>query len=328
MEAKRKGWSGRSFHISTLNSRDSVNKKEMRKMNQTWKIETGGLIPLVFIALLVVLIGCGDDDSNGKVVISDAARSLLEEVVNETVSDAAFIGTMSHAETVIDIGTSVHLGYAYSLLGSEQSMRGVATLTPENTECTEPILYDLYCDAGNQPPEEPVDPFLESHDRCLRLGCEAEGVHLVEVYYTMRPETSPDEPHAFTYDTVTPTGTGTYEPNPHIKWHVDRKNPAAWVIWADISENVTIMPSSGESLNLSHNGRVTVTKASEDLASVVLRMEFTELSTNKIPVVASVNINAAGDASGAITYNDSILATISGEHEGLIFNWQEANFLP
>ncbi len=241
------------------------------------------------------------------------AQHFVEEAVTELLDNAHFVAEMSHDNGVVD------RAYALSLIGVDEGSFGTATLVEA---CTEPMTFDLFCEAANNPEGEPVSPFWMTRDRCLILGCEAEGISTMHVYMTMQPRTEPDDPHPLTYDT-THDATAVYDPNPSIIWRVDATNVGMMVVSADVSLALTITPTGEEPTDLRHEGTVVVTKADGEISSVRLALTFSALSNVEPPVAIDVELDATGDGSGTVTGGGETLATVAISLDSpLTFTWE------
>jgi hypothetical protein len=202
-------------------------------------------------------------------------RAQIEEIIVDALADVTYVARVSGPRT---------RGLAHGLPGVSDRRETLALLEA----CTAPAVFDIFCAAGVQDPEAP-DPFLEEHDRCLRLGCEAAGVGTIEVYWTMRPHTAPDEVHAFSYET--PVGTATMDPNPRVIWRVDLTG-ASPLVTADLSRALLL-----EDVDLGHAGTLS---AQDGQASL-------ELAFPARGLLVTVD-----DGGGAVTRGGETLATITG----------------
>lgn len=208
-------------------------------------------------------------------------------------------------------------GYAYSLLGVGEGYQGALTVI---AQCTEAIHYATYCNESSQPPGEPTAPFWKTRDRCVRLGCEAAGIALVDVYFTMRPHTAPDDRHKFSYETTDPSGIAVSDPNPLITWRLDIRNPTV-AMTADFSSSLIVRPKDSEALDFSGMGKVDATRMDGKVTAAGLALSFPKLGAKGAPIDLNVKVNDAGDASGGVTSNGEVLA-VAGGHNSLSLNWQ------
>ncbi len=235
--------------------------------------------------------------------ISPTGRALLEEAVFKTVSDALFTAGLSHDS---------ERAFALTLLGVE---RGYSSIMFLAGECKVPRVYDSFCNYASTP--EPIeDPFWQTRDACGRYICESRGKERIEVYFTMRPRTSPDDRHEFSYPTVKPVGDAVYDPNPYIEWRFDMTKSKGWVITADISHAVRITTSAGESLDLSHKGKISVLKTGDEPSSLDLELKFLALAAELVTAILKIDYEAGGTVLGSVMLGNEVIASISGKLTG------------
>lgn len=247
--------------------------------------------------------GEGEGDP-GSCPISPLARQLLEQSVNELFVAAAFATTNTHGDGVVD------LGYGADLVGLDVGVLQIATLA---FPCTEPTTFDPTCETTFNP-EPSEDPFFDDHDRCFRLGCAGADQPLVDVYFTMRPNTSADERHAFTTETTTPAGTSTYAENPLVRWVADVATPDIVTIHSDVAI-AHVFSDGSETGDVGFSGTVDgtyVVVAPDDQVTLDLTLTFPALDPST-PVAVEVHGDEAGALSGSITHDGAALAALDGE---------------
>jgi hypothetical protein len=283
-------------------------------------------------ALLVVaalpLVACGDDlrsrsadggspdagssDAAGTVCASEEARLLFEEIVQELLMDAVHSAVGTHP---------MERAFASQLVGVPQGNIGHLTLFEE---CSGPSSYDPYCEyAGSKEPAD--DPFFDEHDRCSRLACEAEGVGLNTMYWTMRPETDPEARHAFTYETTSPPGQGVADPNPLLVWRYDLTVADTVTVSSQLDRALVVTPDGGDPIDLDHAGAVSVTQVDLEPTGASLDLAFPDLLAGD-EVTLELALDADANATGALRHGDQILAPVSGTFSfetPVVFEWAD-----
>ena len=277
------------------------------------------------LALATLLAACGDNQEAGSpdaTAAADAApddvgcpvggdaQALVEELVHETLMDAVHTAVGTHP---------MERGFASQLVGVEHGNIGHLTLFEE---CSGPSSYDPYCEYADSP-EPADDPFFDEHDRCSRLGCEAEGIGINTMYWTMRPETDPDERHAFTYATTSPEGEAVADPNPLLVWRYDLTVPDTVTVSSELDRALVVTPTGGEPIQLGHTGTVSVTQMEFEPTGASLELSFPALVAGGAATI-EIELDTDAVATGAVRQGDEVIAEVSGTFSfetPLVFDW-------
>ncbi len=230
--------------------------------------------------------------------LTEIERDFIEEIVEKVFGDALFVAQMTH---------DLERAYALTLIGVDEGSLGIAFLVEG---CSQATTFEPTCDSGGLPPGEDVPEFWQTHDRCGQFACEAENIGIARVYLTTQPHTDPDDRHAFSYEITAPAGTITYDPNPRVDWQIDQTDPQELVVEADLSQAITIDLASGDSLDLSFSGEVTLSKTVDDVLSGRMDLSFSGLGDG--PVQAAVELAANGDIIGTIKAGNRTIAALGG----------------
>jgi hypothetical protein len=279
---------------------------------------------VVVIATIAFAVACttppdaaeGEGEGEGEeesCALSGLARELIEQHVNELFLATSYSTTQTHGGG----GDPVDLAFGADLVALNVGVLQNASFV---FPCTEPTTFEPSCESTLSP--EPLDdPFFEDHDRCFRLGCAGVDQPTVDVYFTMKPNTSAEERHEFTTETASPAGTSVYRENPLWRWTADLSTPGTVLVDADIGIS-HVFTLDDETVNVSHTGRaegVHIEQLPDDVVTVNLTLSFDALEAE-----VEVHADEEGELSGGITVDGEELATLSGPvnlGSGLPFRW-------
>lgn len=275
------------------------------------------------LALVALLAACGDNQKASSpdaappdaapdvgCQVGDDAQTLVEELVHETLMDAVHSAVGTHP---------MERAFASQLVGVDQGYIGHLTLFEE---CSGPSSYDPYCEYADSP-EPADDPFFDEHDQCSRLGCEAEGIGIDTMYWTMRPETDPDERHAFSYATTSPEGEAIADPNPLLVWRYDLTVADTVTVSSDLDRALVVTPTGGQAIHLDHTGTVSVTQVEFEPTGASLALAFPALLAGG-PTTIEIALDGDAVATGAVRQGDEVIAEVSGTFSfetPLAFDW-------
>jgi hypothetical protein len=157
-------------------------------------------------------------------------------------------------------------------------------------------------------------------------------VGFVDVYMSDHPATNAEGRGSLSFTVERPEGRVSYDPAPFVPWRVDVTDVAAITIVADYRHGVTYTSPTGSVIDLSHTGRVSMTRDGndprhgEDVHHVSVSLVLARLAPT--PVV--VQANGTGiSASGTVAAGGSEIAAVSGSFFGgsfgsLDFAWSDA----
>ena len=272
------------------------------------------------LSSVFLLGGCGDSPIDvtdpDQFLDSPSVRAFVQEIVEERTSDANSVRAFSHAPG--DVGA------AFSLPGDPFGW--IARLTLATTA---PGEFDEFCQEmmGGQG----VLPGFSGRLQCLDLTIEPGTVVLVDVYLTEAPRTLPGDAHAFTYETVGPVGSITFDPNPHLVWRVELENEPAIPVRADVDWSLRFEGADGEVVDLRHTGSVLAEERPGDVQAFEVSLSFPGLSSSSIPVTVdfamTLQEGAGFQGSGTVSLGGRTLASISTEtvtnldNITLLFSW-------
>lgn len=242
--------------------------------------------------------------------LSGDGQALTEEIVHELLMDAVHSAVGTHTG---------ERAFASQLVGVEFANIGHLTLVEE---CTGPSSFDPYCEFADSP-EPAKDPFFDEHDRCSQLGCEAEGIGIDTMYWTMRPETDPDERHPFAYATVSPAGQAVADPNPLLVWRYDLTVPDSVTVSSELDRALAVTPTGGAMIQLDHSGTVSVNQVEFEPTGASLGLEFPALLPGG-PTTIAIELDADAHGTGAVGQGDRVIAEVSGAFAfdtPLVFDW-------
>lgn len=222
------------------------------------------------------LIGCDPSANTTTCPIPPTGKTLLEDAVIDVLLAADY--TAEHS-------FGMERGLALNLLAG-QGVYVVLFLADEGV-CRGPAVWKPDCESMYEPS---LDPFFKTRDFCFRSRCEKADIDLVDVYWTERPRTDPDDRHAFSYSSKEPPGQVLYDPNPLVTYRVDLTSPATTVVSADIRHAVTVTLATGERLDLSHTGSVIVKKGPA-IDSISFVLFFTGFTPPSSPIIVNVEID-------------------------------------
>jgi hypothetical protein len=253
------------------------------------------------VVMVVGAAGCDRlvDPGGGACRVGAVERALIDEVLQKAFGDALFVTEQSH---------DAERAYALTLLGVDEGSLGIALLAEP---CLEQKEYEPFCDSAGAPPEEPVEGFWATRDRCGQLACEAADVGIARVYLTMLPHSAPDDRHAFSYEFVDGSATVTYDPNPRLDWRVDQSGAAMLIVDADLSQSIVVEFDEGEVVDLSFNGDATFRKNADGAVAGEVSLSFTDVLDGEM-VEIDVELLPDGTISGAARVTGRTIATMSG----------------
>ena len=256
----------------------------------------------VLAASIALLSGCpsgGGGGSDGDCPIGKTARDLLEE----SVSEALFDGILATQHT-----SDVETGFSLALPGSDDVNSGFAFVIGP---CTATTTFEPYCEpAGGIS----MFSFFESHQKCLRLGCEAADIPVADAYFTLGSHPDPEDRHPFDYLTTHPEGTGHYEQNPRRTFRTALTDSSG-AMSVQIEESVTI-EAGGRTIDLSHTGTLSGSRIAEDVVGFDLGLTYFSLAGAE-PVVAEFHLGSGG----TLARGEDVLATIPDDPGP--FDWRE-----
>lgn len=195
--------------------------------------------------------------------------------------------------------------------------------------CTEPTTFAPSCETTLLPEGEPLpSPFFDEHDRCFRLGCTAEGLYFVDVYFVTRPNTLPEPRHELTFALASPAGAvSTYPENPYVRWNMDITQADTVVdISADIDVAHQVLLADGTPVDASHSGTVTgqyVVAQHDDEVTIDITLAFANIAAGG--AVVEVHGLPDGTLAGFITVDGEEVATLAGPVDlgsALPFAWR------
>lgn len=257
---------------------------------------------MVTIGALVALVAVPSGIRAGAPAcpLSADARLLVEEIVEEAALDAVWVATNAHG---------LERGYALSLVGVDGGSTGTVFRIGE---CERRRSFDPYCE------RDPETGFV----RCSRLACEAAGVDTVEVSISLgRPKLNKREP--LRYATTTVAGEAVYEPFPSVVWRTVSTPEDRLGISAGIFRRVTVTPTGGQPIDLTHQGSVSISKSGDAITSLEIVLAFPLVAGGEPQVVVEVAYDGEGHATGVIRQGGRTLATIAGATE-LSVAWEDA----
>lgn len=275
----------------------------------------------IVLLLSVTLVACGDNMRNGGAdgvdagpldggaalcAVTDDARSLMEELVQEALMDVVHTAVETHPQ---------ERGFSMHLIGVDEYFIGRLTLLGE---CTEESSFDPYCAGG-----DPGDPFYDDHDQCSRLGCEAANIGLNEMYWTMKPETDPEARHAFTYATTSPAGEAVADPNPYLVWRYDLTTPDMVTVTSQLDRALVVTPTGGDPVDLDHTGSLSATQVDFEPTGAALNLEFPDFLGDDATTL-ELSLDAEANGTGELRQGDQTIATITGVFgfdSPLVFSW-------
>jgi hypothetical protein len=272
---------------------------------------------LLALALVATLAGCssngsdgggpgGQDAGNANVCpISADAQFFLNAGVNGLLVDGRFAA--QHA-------SPTERGFGLTLTGAGVTNSGFASLVEQCTGTTQGVAS---CDSQARPAGEPITPFFETRDKCLKIDCEAAGIGVVSAYFTMQPHTLPDDAHAFSYETTAPfpAATVTYDQNPRVTYREDVRDPEKFVVTTDLARSVRVVTAK-ETIDLSQTGSVALVNEKGEI-DVTLRATFPRLAHGGA-VEVKVDGGRDGDPTGTVVYAGRTIASITGTSQ---FAW-------
>ncbi len=264
------------------------------------------------LSSVFLLGGCGDSPIGvidpDQFLDSPNVRAFVQEIVEERTSDANFVRAFSGPRD---------FGAAHSLPGDPFLVRTAGTLAT-----TAPGEFDEFCQEIREFP---------GRLQCLDLTIEPGAVILVDVYLTEAPRTLPGDSHAFTYETVDPVGSITFDPNPHLVWRVELENEPATPVRADVDWSLRFEGADGEVVDLSHTGSLLAEERPGDVQAYEVSLSFPGLSSSSIPVTVdfamTLQEGAGFQGSGTVSLGGRTLASISTEtvtnlnNITLLFSW-------
>lgn len=274
----------------------------------------------VALALCAALsAACEDAASDADTCpIPPPGRVLVQEAVVES-----FLSILAATEHAFEHERAI----VFLLLGRPWGYGAFLFLAPPG-RCLGPEAFygEAWCDS-RFPEPSPLDEFSKTYDSCFRLGCESTRVGLVDVYFTVKPRTAPEDRHPFEYEATNPVGRMRYDPNPYLTTRVDLRDPALTIVSAELRHKVTFTPPGGSPLDISHAGTIIATKRGTRIQSVFLLVFFTGFTPPGSPVILSVQQgDVFSDVDGAVRVGNRVLATIQGHFDprANLFSWQGA----
>lgn len=292
---------------------DPVQKRHMKRSTGPW------------VAALVA--ACGDDlaprpgeaDAGGRAPdamaavcqVSENRRALMEELVHKSLMDLVHTTSETHGPQ--------DRGFASQLVGVNQGYIGHLTLFEV---CSGPSSFDPYCEYAGSP-EPADDPFYDDHDKCMRLGCEADGVGTSTMYWTMRPEEDPGERHTFSYQTTSPAGEAVADPNPFHVWRYDFTETDTVTVTSEIDRSLVITPTGGDAIDLDDTGTLTATKVDDEITGVSLDLAFPAFLSGGATTV-EISLDGEGLSTGSVRQGEQTIAEVTGAFAfdaPLVFAW-------
>jgi len=147
------------------------------------------------------------------------------------------------------------VGFVWTLLGIDESSASTAHLalpcTAPRTDSGETCTSDL----------PNATPMVAGVDTCFRMGCEASGVIVVDVYATPLSHRLPDDRVPMSYATGAPYPSGmvTYSPNPLTHWRYDVSQSGVTRVSAMLQRSAVLARPTGGALDFSFNGQTSGT---------------------------------------------------------------------